>query len=85
MKCGYCEKFDHLESSCPTKKGDRRTEVGMGCFFMVFMIPFYILGLFAGVAWSALSTGFKFSDGMWPQTWNAIRGKRKDDAEQIPD
>lgn len=85
MKCGYCDKLDHLESSCPIKKADRRREVGVGCFFMVFMIPFYLLGLLGGVAWSALTSGFKVIDGMWPQTWNAIRGKRKDDGEQIPD
>lgn len=84
MKCEYCDKLDHLESSCPTRKTDRRTEVGMGCFFTVLLAPFYLVGMVGGFVWSAAKAGFEFGDGMWPQTWNAIRGK-KDDAEQIPD
>lgn len=85
MKCEYCDQLDHLESSCPTRKADRRTEVGVGIFFMVVMAPFYVLGLFAGLVWSASKAGFHFTNDFWPETWKAIRGKRKDDGEQIPD
>lgn len=83
MKCQYCEKFDHLESSCPTKRGDRRTELGMGCFFVGLLAPFWFIGMLGGFVWSAVKSGFQFGDGMWPQTWTAIRGKKKDDGEQV--
>lgn len=83
MKCGYCDKYDHLESSCPTKKGDRRTEVGMGCFFLLVLSPFWVIGMIAGFAWSAIKDAFNFGDGAWPQAWASVRGKKKDDGEQI--
>ena len=38
-----------------------------------------------GFIWSALKTGFEFGDGMWPETWKAVRGKKNDDGEQISD
>lgn len=85
MKCMYCDQLDHLESSCPTRKADRRTEVGLGCFLMVVMAPFYVLGLLAGMVKSAFKAGFGFTDDFWPETWKAIRGKKKDDGEQVSD
>ena len=85
MKCGYCDKYDHLESSCPTKRGDRQKEVGIGCFFIVALGIFWVVGMLGGFVWSAIKSGFQFGDGMWPQMWNAMRSKRKDDGEQIPD
>lgn len=83
MKCEYCEQFDHLQSSCPTKRTDRRNELGMGYFFIAMLGIFWIFGMISGFIWSALKAGFEFGDGMWPQTWKAIRGNRKDDGEQI--
>lgn len=85
MKCEYCDKLDHLESSCPSKKADKRKEIGLGLFFISILGPLWIIGAILGGVWSALKEGFQFSDGMWPQTWTAIRGKKKDDEEQIPD
>ncbi len=79
MKCDYCEKADHLESVCPTKAGDRRLELLLGIAFFVPMLPFYAIGWLSGMAWSALKAGFYFTEGFWPQTWSAIRGKRGDD------
>lgn len=81
MKCAYCKAADHLETSCPTKASDRRFEVLLGVFFFVFMLPFYAGGFLIGIFWSAFKSGFDFTDGMWPQTWKALRGKKKEDGE----
>jgi hypothetical protein len=80
MKCTYCDAQDHLETRCPSRAGDRRKEVGLGIvvFFLSF-IP-YIIGLLAGMWWSALKTGFVFTMDFWPSAWATIRGK-KDDGE----
>jgi len=85
MKCGYCEQFDHLDTSCPTKLTDRRKELGLGYFFLFLLGIFWIIGIIGGFIWSALKTGFEFGDGMWPETWKAVRGKKNDDGEQISD
>lgn len=81
MKCDYCSGYDHLESSCPTKKGDRRTEIAMGWFFVALLAVFHIIGTGAGFIWSAVKAGFEFGNGAWPQAWASVRGKKKDDVE----
>lgn len=81
MKCEYCSGYDHLISSCPTKKSDGRTEKGMSWFFVVVLVIFWIVGSIVGGIWSAIKAGFQFGDGAWPQAWASLRGKEKDDAE----
>lgn len=81
MKCTYCDALDHLETRCPTRAGDRRKELILGMTFFILMLPCYIIGFIGGMCWSALKAGFEFTDGFWPQTWNAIRGKKKEDGE----
>jgi hypothetical protein len=81
MKCDYCSQYDHLESSCPVRKTDRRTELIMGWFFLVFLGTFHFIGMIAGAVWSAMKAGFDFGDGAWPQAWASMRGKKKDDVE----
>lgn len=81
MKCEYCEATDHLETSCPTRAADRRKEVILAVFFLVLMSPAWILGTFLGLCWSSFTSAFKWMDGMWPQTWKAIRGVNKDERE----
>lgn len=81
VKCEYCNGYDHLVTSCPTLKGDRRTEKGMSWFFVVFLVLFWLIGSIGGCIWSALKAGFQFGDGAWPQAWTSLRGKEKDDVE----
>lgn len=83
MKCGYCDKLDHLVSSCPMKARERRFEVALGCFFIFWLFWFWAIGAIVGAIWSCLKAGFAIGDGMWPQTWNAMRGKGKDDGESL--
>ncbi len=78
MKCEYCAGTDHLESSCPTKKSDRRTELGMGWFFLLLLAPFWFFGMLYGFIRSAFKAGFEFGDGAWPQALNGVRGKKTD-------
>jgi len=78
MKCEYCGGFDHLESSCPTKKGDRRTELGMAWLFLLALAPFWLIGMLFGFIRSAWKAGREFGDGAWPQALDGIRGKKPD-------
>jgi hypothetical protein len=81
MKCTYCDGFDHLETRCPSRAGDRRKEIGLSLIvFVVSFIP-YIIGFMGGIWWSALRTGFSFTKDFWPEAWATIRGKKGEDGE----
>lgn len=81
MKCDYCAAPDHLVTVCPTKAADRRKELIVGILFFVIMVPAWLLGAFFGLGWSSLRAGFMWMDDIWPQTWKAIAGKKKDEGE----
>lgn len=79
MKCEYCDALDHLLTSCPTKAADRRKEIIVGILFFVLMVPAWLLGMIFGLCCSAFKSGFVWMTDVWPQTWDALRGKKVDD------
>lgn len=81
MKCSYCDGFDHLDSSCPARAGDRRKEVILSLIVFLLSFVFYIVGFVAGMWWSALRTGFLYTNDFWPEAWTTIRGKKAEDGE----
>jgi hypothetical protein len=77
FKCDYCESPTHEEVDCGQRKADRRTEVALGCFMAMFLVPFVILGGAVGAIWGAARSGFKVMETFWPEAWSAIRGKKQ--------
>lgn len=84
MKCEYCDAIDHLLTSCPTKAADRRKEVIVGILFLVLMVPAWLLGMIIGLCCNSFKHGFLWMNGIWPQTWNALRGKKGEEDESDP-
>lgn len=76
MPCDYCKEYGHLESECRLKKTERRLDLAIGCFFGIFLIPWFLLGAVAGATWSALRKGFLFAGGFWDRWVEMVRGPK---------
>lgn len=81
MKCTYCDEADHLEIRCPSRAGDRRKEIGLAVVVFLLSFPGYIIGLLAGMWWSAIRSAFMFTKDFWPDAWSAVSEKKKEDGE----
>lgn len=79
MKCTYCNSDTHLEIDCPVRKNERRNEKALGWFFVCLLFPFWLIGAFAGAAWSALRAGFDFCGDAWPESRKWTGAKKEED------